>query len=66
MIKRGRGRDSRVVRNSLKSSRYAIWDQSGVLAYALMSGSMALEHQGSVSTKGQMDAPGLSCHLGIC
>lgn len=29
-------------------------------------GSVALQHQGSVTTKGQVDVPGLGCHLRTC
>ena len=37
-----------------------------VLALGVMSESVALKQQGSVSTKGQVDVPGLGCCLGTC
>lgn len=37
-----------------------------VLPPGAMFGSMALQHQGSVTTKGQVDVSGLGCHLGTC
>lgn len=38
-----------------------------VLPLGAVSGSVVLQQQGSVTTKGQVDVPGLSCcpHLGI-
>lgn len=51
------------------------WDVSGqhchlrpwaMLTSRAMSGFLALQQQGSVATKGQVEVPGLGCYLGPC
>lgn len=60
-MRRGRTGDSRIVRNSLLPPKSMVrsWP---VLPPRAMSPSMALQQQEFVTTKGEVEVPGLGCH----